>query len=288
MRTALGTLALETAKDARSALAAMASEPHPTPIAGGTDLYVTLHAGANPATRFLDLSRVKAWRGITTGRDHAVIGALTTFAAIRDDATIQRRLPALVAAAREGGAWPIQTRATLGGNIANASPAGDSLPVLLAHDATIELCSVHGEREIPYDEFHVGYRRSVREPEELITRVLVPFPRRGSSVFFRKVGTRRAQSISKVVFCGRIERDARGRVTLARLAFGSMAAMPVRARRAEEALVGRTFAAALADAVAALPADLTPIDDIRSEGVYRAEVAGRLLEQFARVATARR
>jgi CO/xanthine dehydrogenase FAD-binding subunit len=269
------------------ALAALAAEPALRPIAGGTDLFVYLNAGTLADRRFLDVGALVALRGIRPGRTSVICGALTTFSEIRGHAVLRRRLPALAAAAAEVGGWAIQNRATLAGNIANASPAGDSLPALLAHDAIVHVRSRHGAREIPYAAFHTGYRRLALAPGELITAVTLPWPARGVRTFFRKVGTRRAQSISKVVFSGALGLDRRGRVTHVRLAYGSMAATPVRALAAETALMGERPLEALAAARAALGAQLTPIDDVRSEREYRMQVAGNLLEQFVRIVTGR-
>jgi len=260
----------------------------PVPLAGGTDLMVYLNAGTPPGRRFLDLWGLGELRGIRTARAGVTIGALTTFREIRAHPVIRKRLPSLAAAAAEIGALQIQNRATLGGNIANASPAGDSLPVLMAHDAVILARSVRGARAIAYEQLFRGYRDLALEPDELITGVRLPFPPPRAIPFFRKVGTRRAQSISKVVFCGLLHTGRDGRVDLARLAWGSVAPVILRARRAEQALLGRTPAAALADARAALAQDLAPIDDIRSERAYRLAVAANLLAQLVRANPAKR
>jgi len=255
------------------------------PLAGGTDLFVYLNAGTPPGTRYLDLGGLGELRSIRAGAHGFVIGALATFRQLRDHAPLGRRLPSLVAAAAEVGAWQIQNRATLAGNIANASPAGDSLPVLLAHDATVRVQSVRGARVIPFERLYTGYRALALEPDELITAVEVPFPPARSSMFFRKVGTRRAQSISKVVCCGVLHRGRDGRVDHARLAYGSVAPTTLRARAVEAALVGTVpSAAAVVAARAALVRDITPIDDIRSSRDYRLTIAGNVLAQFLRLA----
>ncbi len=258
------------------------------PFAGGTDLYVVLNAGTPPGTRYLDLWGLRELRGIRVGRAGVTLGALTTFREIRDHAVLRRKLPSLVAAASEVGAWQIQNRATIGGNIANASPAGDSLPVLLAHDAVVHVRSARGGRAIPFAELYTGYRALSMAPDELIAAVEVPFPPAGARAFFRKVGTRRAQSISKVVCAGVLKLDRKGNATHARFALGSVAPVTLRARRAEEALMGiPASAAALAAARAALERDIAPIDDIRSTRDYRIAVAGNVLEQFLRIADPR-
>ena len=176
----------------------------------------------------------------------------------------------LVAAAREVGGAQIQNRGTLGGNIANASPAGDTLPVLAAAGARVVLRSAKGERTVPFNGFYTGYRTSVRQPAELITAVEIP-PIEGRQ-WWRKVGTRRAQAISKVMMAG-----VRGRTV--RVAIGSVAPTVVQATAAAEVL---TKGGSIADAQTALRSEITPIDDIRSTGEYRLRVAENLLAAFWR------
>jgi len=259
----------------------------PVPLAGGTDLFVYLNAGTQRGRRFLDLWGLRELRGIRMGGTDATIGALTTFREIRHHAGLRRRFPSLVAAASEIGAAQIQNRATLGGNIANASPAGDSLPVLMAHDAVVLARSMRGERAIAFARLFRGYRDLALEPDELIVAVRFPFAPPGAFPFFRKVGTRRAQSISKVVFCGLLHAGRGGRIDHARLAWGSVAPVTLRAADAERAILGRTPAEAVDAARAALARDIAPIDDIRSDRAYRMAVAGNVLEQFLRAAAHR-
>jgi CO/xanthine dehydrogenase FAD-binding subunit len=291
MKTALSTLVVERPKhldEALGILAASVVRERTIPIAGGTDLFVYLNAGTLRGTRYLDLGRLRELRGIEVTRAGVVIRALTTFYELRMHRDIRRRLPSLAIAASEVGALQIQHRATIAGNIANASPAGDSLPVLLAHDAVVAVRSVRGRRDIPFAQFHLGYRQLAIEPDELITEVMIPTPPSGAFAFFRKVGTRRAQSISKVVFCGLLAPHARGRDPHVRLAYGSVAPVPVRALHAEATLRGgRPSVALAAQARAALADDIAPIDDIRSNREYRLEVAGNVLDQFLRAADPR-
>jgi len=254
------------------------------PLAGGTDLFVYLNAGTFAGRRFLDLGPLAELKRIRPRRDGVTIGSLATFRAIRTHAVLRSRFPSLVAAAAEVGAWQIQSRATLAGNIANASPAGDSLPVLLAHDAVVRVRSVRGSRAIVFDRLYRGYRDLDLAPDELITEIELPQPPAGAIPFFRKVGTRRAQSISKVVFCALAARGEKGALERVRLAYGSVAPVPLRARNAEQALEGRSPGAAVAAARAALERDIAPIDDIRSDREYRMIIAGNLIEQFLRAA----
>ena len=239
-----------------------------TPIAGCTDVYVGLHFGTVKEQRFIDLWNLDELRGIGLDGGRLRIGALTTYSEIIASKLVTRRLPMLVAASREVGGAQIQNRGTLGGNIANASPAGDTLPVLAAAGAGVILRSTRGERTVPFESFYTGYRASVRQKDELI--VAVEFPAVDGRQWWRKVGTRRAQAISKIMMAG-----VRGREV--RIAFGSVAPTVVLAREAAAFLHG---GGTLADAQAALARELTPIDDVRSTREYRAQVAANLLAEF--------
>jgi CO/xanthine dehydrogenase FAD-binding subunit len=231
------------------------------PLAGGTDLLVMLHARSLlPAPRsLLDLWSVPELKGIRRIADHVEIGAAESYTAIIRSPLIRAQVPALAAVARTIGAAQIQNRGTLGGNLANASPAGDTLPVLLALDAVV----VTDRRAIPIDGFFTGYRRTALAPDELIVAVRVPLD--GRDVRFRKVGTRAAQAISKVILA--VSREP------ARIAIGSVAELPLRAPRAEAALA-RGDAAGAVEAVAG---DIRPIDDVRSTAAYRRLVTQNVL-----------
>jgi CO/xanthine dehydrogenase FAD-binding subunit len=272
------------------AYAAMRVEPGTTddaaasvvrPIAGGTDLMVALTGELGPPPdRIVDLWAVDALRGITVDDGSLVLGALTTYAEIRRSALVREHLPILVEAAATIGAAQIQERGTLGGNIANASPAGDTLPVLLAADAVMELGSARGTRSVPATAFWTGYRQTPLAPDELVERIRVPLPP-GRVMRFRKVGTRRAQSISKVVLASARQTDEGGRWHDVRIALGSVAATPIRASRTEAVLEGSVLTPELADrAAATLAAELDPIDDVRSTAAYRRVVAARILHRM--------
>jgi CO/xanthine dehydrogenase FAD-binding subunit len=289
VRAALADLEIARPKTLAEALAEVDGPTPAVPIAGGTDLYVYLNAGALEARRFVDLWGVRELRGIRDSGKNFRLCALTTMSQIRENAPLARRYPALAAAAAEVGGRQIQNRATLAGNIANASPAGDSLPALLAYDAIVQARSVRGGRTIPFERLYLGYHKLALAPGELIVAVELPPPAPRAVHFFRKVGTRRAQSISKVVCAGLLRLDREGRVEHVRLAYGSMAPVPLRARAAEEALLDEKLTSAtLSRARAALAHDLSPIDDIRSDREYRSAVAGNMLEQFLRLAHKRK
>jgi CO/xanthine dehydrogenase FAD-binding subunit len=233
----------------------------------------------------VDLWGLDALRGIAVEGDAISLGALTTYTDIRRSAVCREHLPALVEAAATIGAAQIQNRGTLGGNVVNASPAGDTLPVLLASDATFELGSARGERSVPANEFWPAYRRTALGPDELLLRIRIPL-RAGRELRFRKIGTRRAQSISKVVLAlGWGDGGGAAAWTDVRLALGSVAATPIRATATEAALWGRSPTPETADRAAETLADeLHPIDDVRSTAEYRRLVAARVLHRLIREA----
>ncbi|MBX3279203.1 MAG: FAD binding domain-containing protein [Acidobacteria bacterium] len=253
-------------------------------LAGGTDIMVLLNAGLLQADVFIDLWPLDELRGIDDLPDSLRIGALTTFSQILRSPAVERFAPALAAAARTIGAAQIQNRGTIGGNIANASPAADSLPVLSCLDADIELASVRSRRRVSIHSFHTGYRKTALAADEMIVAVHLPKTRTDERIEFYKVGTRRAQAISKVVLGARMQ-IAGGIVEHIALAYGSVAPTVVRARAAEAILLGQYPSPELASrAVAALDRDLKPITDLRSSAAYRRRVAGNLLERFLRKA----
>jgi CO/xanthine dehydrogenase FAD-binding subunit len=266
------------------ALRLLADDDGWQPIAGGTDLMVRITGElGEPPERVLDLWRLDELRGISLAGqpEWLEVGALTTYTELRRSPLVRGRLPALAEASATIGAAQIQNRGTLGGNIVNASPAGDSLPVLLAADAVVVLGFMAGEREVPAAAFWTGYRQTVRRPDELVLRVRFPLrPRR--TVRFRKVGTRRAQAISKVVMAigyredGGVWRDVR-------VAVGSVAERPIRVRETESVLEGAAVRETVADHAAAVIArEITPIDDVRSTADYRRAVTARVLHRLLR------
>jgi CO/xanthine dehydrogenase FAD-binding subunit len=263
------------------ALAELSSHVGARPFAGGTDLMVMLEAGTLPVGRYVSLSNCPELRGIDEAPNGLSIGAMTTYSEIRHSDVLQRDFPMLVTAAAETGGVATQNRGTIGGNIANASPAADTPPALLAYDASLEVISSSGRRSMPYADFHRGYKTMDLRPGELIARVRLPSRSRdGWRDYYRKVGTRRAQAISKVCFAGTIRMDG-DRVDNVRIALGSVAPTVVRAARAEATLRGNALTpAAVAAAEETLVAEIAPIDDIRSTAIYRARVACNLLREF--------
>jgi CO/xanthine dehydrogenase FAD-binding subunit len=274
-----------TPRSLADAYAVLSEAPH-RPIAGGTDVMVQLTGELGPVPdRMIDVWRLDELRGIALDGDALVLGALTTFTDIRRSPLCLEVVPALVDAAATIGAAQIQNRATIGGNAMNASPAGDSLPIFLAADAEFVTGSVRGERTIPAAAFWVAYRTTAAEPDELLLRVRIPLVE-DREVRFRKVGTRRAQAISKVVMAlARREREPGASWSDVRLALGSVADRPIRAAATEAVLEGAEPSQATADLAAdTLAGELRPIDDVRSTADYRRMVAARVLHRLVREA----
>jgi len=248
------------------------------PLAGGTDVMVLFSSGKLAHPKWVDISGVDELRQVRVDEVTFDMGALTTYTGVRRHPLLSRELPMLAQAASETGGIAIQNRGTLGGNIGNASPAADSPPALLAYGAHVVLASRRGERTVPYETFHTGYKRTVAAADELVARIVVSRgdPRRVH--YYRKVGPRRAQAISKVCFAACADRDG-PRVRDVKIALGGVAPVPVRALEAERAIVaGEPFervSEALGRAIA-------PIDDVRSNAAYRRRVADNLLRDFLR------
>ena len=265
-------------RDLDEALAARASHPDWMVLAGGTDLMVNANHVAAP-TGILDLWRLPAIGFVRVADDAIAIGAGTTWHEVERHPAIRARLAPLAAAAREIGALQIQARATLGGNVGTSSPVGDSLPVLLALDADLEVASVRGRRLVPYRDWCTGYRTTQLAPDELIVAAHFAVPEPATRMAWRKVGTRRAQSISKVMGAAAITLD--GDVVVdARIALGAVANRPIRIAAAEAAVRGLRLADAADAARAAVASAIHPIDDVRSTASYRREVAANLVARF--------
>jgi CO/xanthine dehydrogenase FAD-binding subunit len=253
------------------------------PIAGGTDLMVQITGElGDPPDRLIDIWALDELRGISLVGEALVLGALTTYTEIRRSPVVAEFLPALAECAATIGAAQIQNRGTIGGNVVNASPAGDTLPILLATDASFVLGSATGTRTIPAAEFWTGYRQTARRDDELLLRVRIPFvPER--IVRFRKVGTRRAQAISKVVMALAWRGDPGEPWSDVRLALGSVAPTTIRATKTEAVLERALPTRETADLAAGVLADeLAPIDDVRSTADYRRAVAARVLHRLIR------
>ena len=241
---------------------------------------VLLEAGKLSQKNYVNIWNLSELRGIEVTDRHVTLGALTTYTEIQDHETLRAEFPMLCQAASETGGLAIQNRGTIGGNIVNASPAADSPPALLAYDAELEFVSVNGTRTIPYHSFHTGYKQMDIRPEELLRAVRLPRTSKGLVNYYRKVGTRKAQAISKVCFAGVAGMDG-DRIIDVRVALGSVAPIPIRCLQTESALRGQTISAVtVAAGKSALAAEIAPIDDLRSTRDYRLRVSINLLEDF--------
>jgi CO/xanthine dehydrogenase FAD-binding subunit len=283
MRAYLPAYELKAPKDLAAALDLLARDPGPwKPFAGGTDLMVLLEAGKLPHRRFISLWHLRELRGIEETPENVTLGALTTYTAVQRNATLQKEFPLLCRAAAETGGIATQNRGTLAGNIANASPAADSPPALLVYDAEIELISARGSRWAPYHGFHTGYKAMILRHDELIGRIRLPRTKLDWKQHYHKVGTRRAQAISKVCLAA-AARVAGGRIQDIRIALGSVAPTVLRCVKTESMLRDhKPEAEAIRAAQQQLAKEIAPIDDMRSSTRYRLRVAQNLLEEFLR------
>jgi CO/xanthine dehydrogenase FAD-binding subunit len=272
---------LRSPADLSEALSLLASGPEVwKPFAGGTDLMVMFETGKLAHKRFVNIWGLPELRGIEVADGHVTLGALTTYSEVQMDETLRREFPLLCRAASETGGLAIQNRGTVGGNIANASPAGDSPPALLVYEAELELVSARGTRTLPDSGFHTGYKQMLLRPDELIKSIRLPRTTQNWRQFYRKVGTRKAQAISKICMAAMAQLND-GVIADIRIAFGSVAPTVVRCLKTEEALKGKKLdAATIGAARTALAGEISPIDDIRSTANYRLQVALNVLEDF--------
>lgn len=281
MRAFIPNYQLTTPASLADALALLKREPGVwKPFAGGTDLMVLLEAGKLPHLNYVNIWGLKELRGIEVTDSHVTFGALTTYTEVQSHSVLQSEFPMLCQAASETGGLAIQNRGTLGGNIVNASPAADSPPALLAYDAEIELVSSDGSRWLPYHGFHTGYKQMLIGANELLARIRMPRNTRAAKHYYRKVGTRKAQAISKVCLAGlaKVEQD---KISDIRIALGSVAPIVVRCVQTEDALRGQApVNETIRSACATLSREISPIDDIRSTAGYRLQVAKNLLTDF--------
>ena len=281
MRAFVPDYQLTTPASLADALALLNREPGVwKPFAGGTDLMVLLEAGKLDHRNYVNIWGLHELRGIDVTDHHVTLGALTTYTDVQADPILRREFPMLCQAASETGGLAIQNRGTLGGNIVNASPAADSPPALLAYDAEIELVSTKGSRWLPYQGFHTGYKQMHIGSDELLARIRLPRNTRGATHYYRKVGTRKAQAISKVCFAalGRVEQENIGDV---RIVVGSVAPTIIRCLHTEELLRGKKpDSKTIRSACSRISQEISPIDDIRSTASYRLQVANNLLVDF--------
>jgi CO/xanthine dehydrogenase FAD-binding subunit len=283
MRAYVPGYQLTTPASLHDALALIGNEPGVwKPFAGGTDLMVLLEAGKLSHRNYVNIWPLRELRGIEITDEYVTLGALTTYTEVQTNAVLQREFPMLCQAASETGGLAIQNRGTLGGNVVNASPAADSPPALLAYDAEIELVSSSGSRWLAYDGFHTGYKQMTMRADELLSRIRLPRigPIGPIRHYYRKVGTRKAQAISKVCFAG-VVRMENARVADVRVVLGSVAPIVLRCKQTEEAIRGKEFNDDTVKlARETLLREIVPIDDVRSTADYRLRVAANLLVDF--------
>jgi CO/xanthine dehydrogenase FAD-binding subunit len=281
MRSDPADYQLQAPGNLSAVLSLLAREPGQwLPIAGGTDLMVQYASGKLTTRKLVSLWNLPELRAIEVSEKEIQIGASCTYTHVRQHTLITKEFPLLASAASCTGGIANQNRGTLGGNIVNASPAADSLPALLVYDSDLILVSARGERRIPYNTFHPGYKQTLLAPDELIRAICLPRHFFGYISYSRKVGARNAQAISKVCIAA-LGRTANGVIEDVRIAAGSVAPVPLRLRRTEDILRGQILDREITQAArTSAMAEIRPIDDIRSTAAYRSAVLGNLLVEF--------
>lgn len=265
----------------QAALSLLAEEPGGwLPIAGGTDVMVQYAAGKLAVRKLVSIWNLPELRCIEVSPDEIRIGAGCTYTDLRANELVQHEFSLLSQAAAWTGGIANQNRGTIGGNIVNASPAADSLPALLVYEAELMLMSARGERRIPYQGFHTGYKKTKLAADELIRTICLARRFSGHVAYTRKVGARNAQAISKVCIAA-LGRYAGGVVEDVRIALGSVAPVPLRLAKTERLVTGKLVdLSLLASARNTAIAETQPIDDIRSTARYRSAVVGNLVAEF--------
>jgi CO/xanthine dehydrogenase FAD-binding subunit len=237
-------------------------------------------AGKLNSRKMVSIFGLAELQGMEVTPSEIRIGAACTYSDIRNHRVILAEFPLLVRSAAWTGGIANQNRGTLGGNIANASPAGDSLPALLVYDAELILVSTRGERRVPYHNFHTGYKKSLLAPDELIRTICIPRKFAGYYSYGKKVGARNAQAISKV-FLAALGQFSNGKITDVKLAAGSVAPVPIRLTRTESVLQDQPISVSLLETCRrTLAEEIQPIDDIRSTARYRTLVLANLVAEF--------
>ena len=252
------------------------------PLAGGTDLMVSLEAGSLSPCTFLNLREVREFQPSHRLGPHTLqLGPLCTYRDVRSDPRIGRLFPLLGRSAREVGGLAVQSRGTWIGNVVNASPVADGVPALMAYDAQVELTSLAATRRVPLCGFYTGYKKTLREVDELVTAIYISRPDRAWKEYFRKVGTRRFQSISKTLLAGRMRLSSDGGVEDVRIVLAGVAPFTLRAVHTEAVLRGQVLSPALIrEASTTIENEIQPIDDFRSSAAYRRRVSSNLLHDF--------
>ncbi|MBI2874194.1 MAG: xanthine dehydrogenase family protein subunit M [Firmicutes bacterium] len=249
-------------------------------LAGGTDLMVNLRRGRIRPEYVVRILSKEGLQGFSTGSTGLRIGAMATIREVAVHPAIKERFPALARAALSMATPQVRNRATIGGNLCNASPAADTAPPLLVHDAEVDISGAAGSRTMPLRDFFQGPGAAALQAGEILTAIRVPDPGTGVGAAFIKLGVRKAQEIAIVSVAVLLRRGAAGQVDEARIALGAVAPTPLRVPAAEDELRSRPFSLELAARAAGLAASaVEPIDDVRATAEYRRAMAGVLVER---------
>lgn len=242
-------------------------------IAGGTDILVDYFERLSEVSSWLDLTRIEALKKIKFGREEIRLGSMVTHRKLATDSQIREKLPLLAESASEVGAWQIQSRGTLGGNIVTSSPAGDTLAPLLVYQARFVLDSISGQREVAAEDFFTGPKENIMTQEELLTEIVIPKPRERTLSRWKKVGKRKAMIISSLTMALLLEMAGEDEITAARAAYGAVAPTPIRAAELEAYLTGKKMREVSAGKAGELASqEISPISDMRGTAAFRCQV----------------
>ncbi|MGI6685877.1 MAG: FAD binding domain-containing protein [Bacillota bacterium] len=242
-------------------------------VAGATNVLPFIRNEKINNKTLINIRELKDLRYIRETEDKVLIGALTTIADLRKSEILKKHAPALEKAAENFADPTTRNSATIGGNLANASPAADTAPPLLVLDAMVLAVSSRGERKIPIDEFFTGVNMTALKPDEMIKEIEIPKKPANCQSHFIKLGLRNAMAISLVSAAAALEISS-GKIKMARIALGSVAPTPVRGKTVEKFLIGQDYSVkVIEDAAGRVTEDISPISDIRASKKYRQTVA---------------
>ena len=269
------------------ALELLAGRGEVLPIAGGTNIVVAMRAGQHRGRTLMDVTHLDDLRGIRLEGGYVVIGGGTTVAELRDSPLIAKHARALHQATKAFANPLVRNRATVAGNIVDASPGADTAPPLMVLGAEVRLISANGSRQLPLEQFMVGVNQTLRQPDELVVAIRWPIPLAHSASAYHKLALRKGTACSVVSVAVMVAGDGNGRISQARIALGAVAVKPIRAYAAEEALAGQVLTGGAMEEAARLAAQVArPIDDVRSTAAYRSRMVGVLTRRLLTEAAA--
>ena len=248
-------------------------------IAGGTDLLVQYYDRLYEINNWLDLKNIKELKEVKINKNQMIIGTMVTHTQLESSEDIKKYYPVLSQAAADIGSPQIRNRGTVGGNIVNASPAGDLLAPLMAYDAQFRLCSAQGEAIVSAEEFFIGPKKTILQPNQLLTQIIVPLPHERTYGSWIKIGKRKALVIATITLA-LVVKMAEDNKTVkdVRACLGSVAPTPIEIKEVRKRMAGKNFNQLDFSELGQIVEDkISPIDDIRGTREYRKDVAKEIM-----------